>query len=421
VTARVAVTGIGAVTPVGNDCASTWSALVAGRSGIGPITTFPASTYPVRIAGLVKDFDVRHHLPDPRVARHLNRAGGFGAAATAQALADAAVGPDVYEPHERGISMGGTAGRPSLQDFAELFHLLDISQQHSYYRQTPLTGLMFDQNVALAAMAQLGDCQGPMLSISTACSASAHALGEAYRCIQDGGAKLMLAGGTDSLTTFLDVIGFSLLGALAKDFNDDPERASSPFDRDRSGFVLGEGSVVAVLEDWDTAVARGARIYAEILGYGSSMNAYRITDAPADGRGVDLAMEHALSDSGLAPAEIDYVVAHGTGTSGNDSSETAAIKTVFGDDAYKLAISSPKSMVGHLTCASGSLNLLAAVCAMRDGVVSPTINLRNPDPKLDLDYTPNVAKKMPVRAAMINAFAFGGTIASLVLRRPETS
>jgi 3-oxoacyl-[acyl-carrier-protein] synthase II len=231
----------------------------------------------------------------------------------------------------------------------------------------------------------------------------------------------MLTGGYDALTTYLDVLGFSLLGALTDAYNDNPEKASRPFDRDRSGFVLGEGSVVVVMEEWESALERGAHIYAEVVGYGSSMNAYRITDAPPDGSGVYLSIQHALDDSGIPINEIDYVVAHGTSTPGNDLCETAAIKRVFGDDAYRLVVSSPKSMTGHTTSAAAALNLLAAVLAMRDGVVAPTINYEHPDPKLDLDYVPNEARTMTVRAALINAFAFGGTNGSLVVRNPTVA
>jgi len=216
-----------------------------------------------------------------------------------------------------------------------------------------------------------------------------------------------------------DVVGFSLLGALTTEFNDNPEKACRPFDRERSGFVLGEGAVVVILEEWESARARGATILGEVVGYGSSMNAYRITDAPPDGGGAILAMASALEESGLGKDEVDYIVAHGTGTPGNDLCETVALKQVFGPDAYRLVISSPKSMTGHLTSAAGALNLLAGVCAMRDGIVPPTINYQHPDPKLDLDYVPNTARSMPVRAVMVNAFAFGGTNASLVVRHPE--
>jgi 3-oxoacyl-[acyl-carrier-protein] synthase II len=406
---------------VGNDPESTWAALVAGRSGVGRITTFQPDTFPVHIAGMVRGFDPAEHIPDRRARRHLSRAGGFAVAAALQALRDAGVGPDTYSPAERGVSIGGSVGRPELQDLSDVLERRHVSEGRELLRMPPSDVLERDQNVPVAVIGRLGQCEGPMISVSTACSGSAHALGEAFRRVQEGDAKLMVAGGYDSLTTYLDVIGFALLGALNTECNNQPEKASSPFDRERKGFVLGEGAVVTVLEEWEAARARGARIYAELAGYGSSMNAYRITDAPPDGGGAILAMASALKESGLSPGEVDYVVAHGTSTPGNDLCETAAIKEVYGPDAYRLAVSSPKSMTGHLTSAAGSLNLLAAVFAMRDGVVPPTINYRHPDPKLDLDYVPNAARRMPVRAAMVNAFAFGGTNASMVVRQPYPS
>jgi 3-oxoacyl-[acyl-carrier-protein] synthase II len=259
-----------------------------------------------------------------------------------------------------------------------------------------------------------------MITVSTACTASAHSIGEAFRRIQEGEAKLMLTGGYDALTTWFDLIGFGLLGALTKDFDEEPERASRPFDKERSGFVLGEGAATIVLEDFEEARGRGARIYAELVGYGSSMNAYRMTDPPPDGGGVTLAIANAVSDSGLRPDEIDYVVAHGTSTPGNDATETLALKQVFGDHAHRLAISSPKSMTGHLTCGAGALNVLVGTRAMTDGVVPPTINLEEPDPKCDLDYVPSHAREMEVRAVLANAFAFGGTNGCLVLKAVES-
>ncbi|HEX5506489.1 MAG TPA: beta-ketoacyl-[acyl-carrier-protein] synthase family protein [Thermomicrobiales bacterium] len=418
---RVAITGLGAVTPVGNDAPSTWAALVAGKSGIGPITTFDASTFPVRIAGTVKDFAVADALPPEarHLTRHLSRAAGFGLAATAQALADAGIAPDTYAPEERGVAIGASVGRPELQELADILYRRHSTDEREVERQAPASVLARDQTIGVAALALLGDCQGPMLSVSTACSGSAHALGEAFRRVQDGEARMMIAGGYDALNTYLDVLGFALLGALTRDYNDDPTHASRPFDKERSGFVLGEGGVVAILEDWESAEARGARILAELAGYASSMNAYRITDAPPDGGGATLAIANAIKDAGMQPADIDYIVAHGTSTPGNDLCETMAIKNTFGDDAYRLAVSSPKSMVGHLTSGAGGLNLLAAVYAMREGVVPPTINYEHPDPKLDLNYVPNEAQARPVRAAVVDAFAFGGTNASLVVKRSD--
>jgi 3-oxoacyl-[acyl-carrier-protein] synthase II len=415
---RVAITGIGAVTPVGSDAPSTWAALKAGRSGVGPITTFDASTYSVRIAGMVDDFDASH-LPDPRIGRRLNRAGVFGVGAGAEALADAGVPGDTYDRFERGVSMGASVARPELQEFSDIFHTRRESDGHRLYRAAPSRTPVVSQNVAAAEMARIGGAAGPMIGVSTACTASTHAIGEAFRLIQDGDAKMMLAGGYDALTSWVDVLGFMLLGALTKDYNDDPEHASRPFERDRTGFVLGEAGVAIVLEDLEAARARGAEVYAELAGYASSLNAYRMTDPPPDGGGAVIAMNNALRESGFTPGEVDYVVAHGTGTPGGDLSETVGIKRVFGEQVGDVAVTSPKSMTGHTTCAAGALNVLAAIGALRDGVISPTINLDHPDPELDLDYVPHRAREKEVRVAMTNSFAFGGTNGALVLCAPE--
>ena len=416
---RVVITGLGAVTPVGNDAPATWESLRAGRSGIGAITTFDASTYPVRIAGMVDGFEPDAALPDPRRIRHLNRAGAFGVAAGAEALADAAIGEGVYAADECGVSMGASVGRPELQAFSDTFAVRRASDGHRLYRASPSQALIVSQNVAAAELARIAGATGPMIGVSTACTASIHALGEAYRVIQDGETRMMLAGGYDALTSWLDVLGFTLLGALASNHNDDPEHASRPFDRDRTGFVVAEGAVAMVLEELDAARARGAGILAEIAGYASSLNAYRMTDPPPDGGGAVIAMNNALREADIAPEEVDCIVAHGTGTPGGDLSENEAIKRTFGEHAHRVLVTSPKSMTGHTTCAAGALNVLAAVCAMRDSIVPPTINLDTPDPELDLDYVPLVARPAEVKIAITNAFAFGGTNGALVLRHPE--
>lgn len=413
---RVAITGLGAITPVGNTAEATWSSLVEGRSGVRRIDLYPPDGFSVQIAGLVRNFDPAERLPDQRLARYLSRAGGFGVGAALEALTDAGLRDGEYEPEQRGIAVGGSVGRPDLEELVEALVVMDESAGRRLYRHEPHRVTVRAQNTPLAVIAMLTNCQGPSLSLSTACCSSAQAIGEAAKLIQDGDARLMIAGGYDALTSYFDVLGFSLLGALTDRYNDQPERASRPFDRERSGFVIGEGAVMVVLEDLASARARGARIYAELAGYGASLNAYRITDAPPDGAGVDLSMEVALRDAGVAPASVDYVVAHGTGTPGNDRSETAALKTVFGEHARKLAISSPKSMTGHLTAAAGSLNVLVAARSITDGVLPPTINLEHPDPELDLDYVPNSARRLQVATAMANAFAFGGTNGSLLLR-----
>ena len=413
---RVAITGIGAVTPLGNDAESTWAGLIAGRSGVGPLVTFDCSAYPVRIAGQVKDFDIDRHIPDHHLSRHLSRAASYGLAASLEAIQSSGLAADSHPPDRVGIALGGHVSRPLLEELVEILGVMSESGGRKLIPQLPSRVLMRDQNTAVAVLGMIAHCQGPPISVSTACASSSHAVGEAFRRIQEGDAEVMVAGGYDALTTYLDVLGFSLLGALTDRYNEEPERASRPFDRDRSGFVIGEGGVSVVLEEWESAHARKAPVLAELTGYGSSMNAFRITDSPPDGGGAILAMANALADGGTDPAAVEYLVAHGTSTPGNDLSETVAIKAVFGEHAAKLAISSPKSMTGHLTSAAGSLNLLAAVFAIRDSIVPPTINLEHPDPKLDLDYVPNHSRQLAVETAMVNAFAFGGTNASLVVR-----
>jgi 3-oxoacyl-[acyl-carrier-protein] synthase II len=416
---RVVITGIGAVTPVGNDASTTWSSFMAGRSGVGPITTFDASTFPVHIAGMVRDFDPGTRIPEADLRRHLSRQGAFGVAAAQEALADAGVGADTYQPRERGVSVGATAGRPSLGELVEIFHCFGKSLP--LYRQPLDHVLERDQNVPAAAIARSAGCEGPMLSVSTACTASGHAIGEAYRRIQEGDARLMIAGGYDSLISWLDVLGFSLLGALTTEHADEPERASRPFSADRSGFVLGEGAAMFVLEDLEGARARGARIHAELVGYAATMNAYRMTDPPPDGGGVTLAMSRALEESGVQREDIGYIAAHGTSTPGNDLCETLAIKDVFGAHAPHIAISSVKSMVGHLTAAAAGVGLIGALGVLREGRAPPTINLESPGPKLDLDYVPNTAKSVDTSAAMVNAFAFGGTNACFIVQKVGAS
>lgn len=413
---RVVITGMGAITPLGNDADSTWRGLREGRSGVGPLTLFDASEFPVRIAGQVRDFDADTAIPADHRPGRFTRAGRFGVAAGLEAMRHAGVGPGTYEPDACGVSLGASVGRPDLQLLVDIGHLRQESgRPDAFLTQSPLQVLMDNQNLPLSALARALDARGPAIGVSTACAGSAHALGEAFRCIQEGDATLMLAGGQDSLTSWCDMLGFSLLGAMTDRYNDDPEHASRPFDDDRSGFVVGEGGVVFVLEEREAALARGATVLAELLGYASTLNAWRITDSPPDGSGADRAMEGAVAESGLGTDGIDYVVAHGTGTPGNDLSETVALKKVFGEDAKRLVISSPKSMAGHLTAAGAGLNVLAAIGAMRESVVPPTLNLDTPDRRLDLDYVPHVAREMPVSAALVNAFAFGGSNTSLVV------
>lgn len=418
---RVAITGIGAVTPLGLDATSTWASMVAGRSGIGPLETFDATTFPVRIAAQVKGFDPRAAIGHARDRKHLPRAAQFGLTAALEAVRQAGEGWGGPDHDDRAIAVGATVGRPELQELVNMSHLMSMTGQREFYRQAPGCVLTRNPNVGLATIARVTGCRGPAVAVSTACAGSAHAIGEAFRWVRDGDCTAALAGGFDALTTWLDVLGFALLGALTVNHNDDPTTASRPFDAGRSGFVLGEGAVMAVLEDWEVATARGASILGELVGYGSSLNAYRITDSPPDGSGAIEAMLAALSDAGADPTDVDYIVAHGTGTAGNDVSETAAIRAVFGAHANRVAVSSPKSMTGHLTSAAAGVNLVAALGALRDGVVSPTTNLDHPDPRLGLDYVPNAARPLGVDTALVNAFAFGGTNAALVVRSVEAA
>lgn len=413
---RVAITGIGAVTPVGGDAPATWEGLKAGRSGIRRIDYYDVDSYPVQIAGICSDFSL-DQLPDADAARYLHRGERFGVAAGVEALRSAGIEPGTYEPHEIGVAVGGSVDRPELQEFSDAFAVRAESNGHSVHRFPAIKTLKDSQNTAGAEIARAAGAEGALIGVSTACTASAHSIGEAYRLIQDGEARAMVAGGFDALTSWCDLLGFSLLGALTSEYNDDPERASRPFDKDRSGFVLGEGGVVMVLEELEAARARGAHIHAELRGYGSSLNAYRMTDPPPDGGGAVIAMNAALREAGLGTSDVDYVVAHATSTPAGDISETTAIKRVFGEDSSRIVVTSPKSMTGHTTCAASALNLLAGIYAMRDGVVSPTINVDNQDPDCDLDCVPNQAREMDVNVVLVNGFAFGGTNGALVVSK----
>jgi 3-oxoacyl-[acyl-carrier-protein] synthase II len=413
---RVVITGIGAVTPVGRDAESSWESLRNGRSGITRIAYYDVSTFPVQIAGICRDFDLSQ-LPDPDAARYLHRGERFGVAAAAEALRAAGIEPRTYAPERVGVAIGGSVDRPELQEFSDAFAVRAESEGRKLHRFPQIQTLRNSQNTACAEIARIAGADGPVIGISTACTASAHSIGEAFRLIQDDEADMMVAGGFDALTSWCDLLGFSLLGALTTQYNDDPEHASRPFDRDRSGFVLGEGGVVVVLEERDAAEKRGAQILAELTGYGSSLNRYRMTDPPPDGGGGVLAMSSALREAGLQPADVDYVVAHATSTPAGDLSETVAIKRVFGDDASRIVVTSPKCMTGHTTCAASALNLLAGIYAMRDGVVSPTINVDNQDPECDLDCVPNQARELEVNVFLVNGFAFGGTNGALVATR----
>jgi len=399
---RVVVTGMGVVTPIGSTVERMWESLVAGRSGVDLIRRIDVSTFPTRIGAEVRDLDPSRLPSDPAVVALLDRKNTFGWVAAEDALADAAWNGD--RPARVGVSIGTESRRPDLLDLIASGQVYQGA--HDHLRYSPF--------VLAATLAAARGLHGPQLTVSTACTSGTQAIGVAYQRIQWGVADAMLAGGTDSLIDPLMITGFSLLGALSTR-NDDPQHASRPFDLHRDGFVLGEGAGMLVLEELDHARARGARVYGEILGYASSSNAYRMTDSPPDGQGAYLSMSRAIADAGLTPSQIEYINAHGTSTHQNDKSETAAIKRCFGAGASRVAISSTKSMMGHLVNGGGAVELIVCLLTMRDSIITPTINYETPDPECDLDYVPNVARRQRVDHALSNSFGFGGVNATVVV------
>ena len=403
---RVVVTGIGPVTPVGIGVEPFWASLVAGKSGIGPVTQFEASDYPVRIAGELRDFDPAAWM-ERREVRRTDRVVHLAAAAARLAWQDA--GSPQVEASRAAVTMGTGIG--GIATFSEQVTTL-VTRGPG--RVSPFTVPAMMPNAAAAHVAMDLKLSGPNVCLVTACASGAHAVGEGYRYVQEGRADLCLAGGTEAAIVPIAMAAFAQMGALSK--NPDAERASRPFDANRDGFVLSEGSCVLVLEEAERAEARGARIYAEIAGYGASADAFHITQPEPDGVAAVSAIEAALADAGEPAEAVDHVNAHGTSTPLNDAAETKALKKALGDHAYTVAISSTKSMTGHLLGAAGAVEAAAAALAIRDQTVPPTINLETPDPQCDLDYTPNGAKQREVRLALSNSFGFGGHNAVLALR-----
>jgi len=405
---RVVVTGLGALTPVGNSAAETWNALVAGRSGAGPVTLFDAGPYPAHIAAEVKGFDPAAHL-DGKEARRMARCSQLAVVAARQAVADARL-DWAHEDRERvGVILGVGVGGVDL-----LTEPLGKLATTGVARTTPHVALESLANMPAFHVGLDQGCLGPLSTIVTACASGTQAIGEALEAIRRGAADVMLTGGADAQVTPLSFAGFAALRAVSTR-NNDPTRASRPFDAGRDGIVIGEGAAVLVLEALDHALARGARIYAEVLGQAASADAYHIAQPEATGAGPSRAMRWALADAGVAPTAVDYINAHGTSTPQNDSAETAAIKRVFGEHAYRLAISSSKSMIGHCFGAAGAIEAVAAIMSVYSDTIHPTINYETPDPACDLDYVPNVARRQPVHVALSNSFGFGGQNACLVV------
>lgn len=405
---RVVITGLGTVNPVGNSVEEAWRALTGGQPGVTQITQFDASDLKTRIAGEVKDFDPLA-LFGAREARRMDRFTHFALAACQEAIADSRLVVSEGDASRMGVVLGSGIG-----GIGTLISEANKAATHGEVRASPHLIPMLLPDTAPAKIAIEFGLLGPNMSIATACASSTNAIGEAAAMIRRGAADVVVSGGAEAGLHKLVIAGFSNMGALSQR-NDDPGRASRPFDSDRDGFVAGEGAAILILESEDHALARGARVYAEVLGYGSSADAFHITAPDEKGKGAILAMHQALDDAGIGPEAVDYLNAHGTSTSLNDRSETLAIKQVFGEAAYKVPISSTKSMTGHLMGAAGALELLACVKAIETGCIPPTINYETPDPECDLDYTPNEARPLQVQIAMSNSFGFGGHNATLVI------
>jgi len=407
---HVAITGLGAVTPLGNDVPTLWEGLLAGRSGVGPITQFDPSNMEVRIAAEVKDFDPVA-LFGRRQARRNDRFTLFALEAARQAVADAGLQFEGEDGREAGVIIGTAIG-----GILTLLKNYDVLQTSGPRRVSPFMAPMMMPNAASAAVAITYGLQGPNLCVASACATGSHAIGEAAEMIRRGRAEVMICGGSETVVNPLALSAFKNMGAVSTR-NDEPERASRPFDAGRDGFVMGEGAGVLVLESLEHARQRGARIYCELAGYGATADAYHITAPEETGQGAARAMEWALQDAGLAPGKVDYVNAHGTSTPLNDPVETRAIRAVFGPHADRLAISSTKSMLGHLMGAAGAVEAIVCVKSLETGWVHPTLNYEHPDPECDLDYVPNQARQLDPQVVLSNSFGFGGHNGCLIFRR----
>jgi beta-ketoacyl-acyl-carrier-protein synthase II len=408
---RVVITGLGAITPLGSSIPVFWEGLLAGRSGIRRITQFDASNLPCQIAGEIPDFDLGDIL-DRKEARRVPRSGQVALAAAVEAVRDAGLPETLPDGERSGVVFGTAIGGVDRID--EGIHTL---RAHGHERLNPFVLPASIPNLAAFLIARQFQCLGPNSTITTACATGTQAVGEAAEFIRRGAADIVITGGTEALIKDFAIGGFSSMRALPTSFNDRPAAASRPFDAKREGFIFSEGSGALVLERLEHALARRARIYAEVLGHASSTDAFHIAAPDPEARGPIRAMRRALEDAGLDPTQVDYINAHGTSTPLNDPTETRAIKTVFGDHAYRLAISSTKSMVGHAMGASGALEAIACTLSLHHGWIHPTINYENPDPECDLDYTPNRASQRPIQISLSNSFGLGGQNACLVLKR----
>ncbi|OAT83166.1 beta-ketoacyl-[acyl-carrier-protein] synthase II [Bacillus sp. MKU004] len=406
---RVVITGLGAVTPLGNDVQSTWSGILEGKTGIGPLTRLNADDYPAKVAAELKDFDIEQYV-ERKEARKMDRFTHYAVAASMMAVKDAKMEINDENAHRVGVWIGsGIGGMETFENQYETF------QKRGYRRVSPFFVPMIIPDMATGQVSIMLGAKGVNSCTVTACATGTNSIGDAFKVIQRGDADVMISGGAEAPITKMSVAGFCANTALST--NTDPEKASRPFDANRDGFVMGEGAGVVVLEELEHALKRGATIYAEVTGYGSTGDAYHITAPAPAGEGGARAMKMALEDGGVRPEELDYINAHGTSTPYNDKYETMAVKEVFGEHAYKLAMSSTKSMTGHLLGAAGGVEAIFTVLAMKDSMLPPTINLDTPDPDCDLDYVANEARKREVNVAMSNSLGFGGHNATLVFKK----
>ena len=421
---RVVITGVGCVTPLGTSVDELWAALKNGDSGVGYTSIFDASRFPTRISAEVRNWDISHAGLDPEVWKRRGRHTRFAAGAAQQAVDDSGILAATLDPARFGVYLGSGEGQQDFDCFARMMTAALAGGQFDLARFTkagmewlhPTVELEQEPNMPAGHLAGLFNAQGPNANCLTACAASSQAIGEAAEIIRRGDADVMLSGGTHSMIHPFGVTGFNLLTALSTN-NEHPTQASRPFERDRDGFVLGEGAGMLVLEEWEHARGRDAKVYGELTGYGSTADAYRITDTHPEGRGATRSIQLALEDAGLAPEAIGYINAHGTSTSVNDRVETLAIKQAFGARAYQIPVSSTKSMMGHLIAAAGATELIICLMAIRDRVLPPTINYEHPDPECDLDYIPNEAREAPCDHALSNSFGFGGQNITLIVSR----
>jgi 3-oxoacyl-[acyl-carrier-protein] synthase II len=410
-TQRVVITGLGAITPLGSTVDTYWNGLINGVSGIRKITQFDASELPCQIAGEIPDFDPELYIERKEI-RRLPRSAQIGLASAVQAVKDAGF-PEIMPDSERSAVVYGTAlgGMEQFDQGINSLRTLGIN------KVSPFTIPYGIPNLSAFLIAKRFQCLGPNSTIVTACATGTQTIGEATELIRRGKADVVITGGTESLISDYSVAGFCVMKAIPFNYNDDPQSASRPFDANREGFVISEGAGTIIVESLEYALRRGAHIYAEVLGYSSTSEAFHIAQPDPSARGPIRAMRWALEDAGINPSSIDYINAHGTSTPLNDANETKAIKNVFRDHAYKLAISSSKSMIGHAMGAAGTLEAIACVKTFEHGIIHPTINYSTPDPECDLDYVPNQARKQPIQYALSNSFGLGGQNACLVLRK----